>query len=111
VQIDGGFFEFDEAAGPSLEARFDYRIVPSGDGVTVTWRDVSERYQAERERAHSEEMFRATVESMLDPVVILRAVRDDTGAIVDFVYFYFNDAAARPTRYGPRSKSGAASSR
>jgi PAS domain-containing protein len=38
--------------------------------------------------------LRSAIESMLDPYVILRAVRDDSGAIVDFVYAEANQLAA-----------------
>ena len=38
--------------------------------------------------------LRAAIESMLDPYIILRAVRDRDGTIVDFVYTEANDLAA-----------------
>lgn len=41
------------------------------------------------------EMLAATLSSMLDPHVILRPVRDDTGAVVDMEYTSANDAAGR----------------
>ena len=57
------------------------------------WRDVDEvvaaQQQAEREKA----LLRATLDSLLDPHVLARAVRDDRGEIVDFEYIDANDAA------------------
>ena len=41
------------------------------------------------------ETLAATLSSMLDPHVILRPVRDDTGAVVDMEYASANDAAGR----------------
>ena len=44
--------------------------------------------------AASEERLRSTLDSMLDPHVVLKAVRDDAGTIVDFVFADANTAAA-----------------
>lgn len=41
-----------------------------------------------------EERFRQSIESMFDPFVLLIAVRDDAGRIVDFEYTFANDAAS-----------------
>ena len=69
-------------------------------GLAVTWRDVTERHQreAELEQAHAdalldEERARAVLESMLDPQVVLTAVRDEAGRIVDFEFTDANTAA------------------
>jgi PAS domain S-box-containing protein len=52
-----------------------------------------ERKRAEAALIDSEHRFRATAETLLDPFVILGAVRDDAGRIVDFVYEFANEAA------------------
>jgi PAS domain S-box-containing protein len=43
--------------------------------------------------ARCEECFHTSIETLIDPFVLLRPVRDQAGAIVDFVYEYANDAA------------------
>jgi PAS domain S-box-containing protein len=43
--------------------------------------------------ASCEQRFVASIESLIDPFVLLRPVRDQAGEIVDFVYEYANDAA------------------
>lgn len=49
---------------------------------------------AERERvAHEAEQRQAILDSLLDPHVLLQAVRDESGVIVDFVYADANEAA------------------
>lgn len=49
---------------------------------------------AERHRSQEEaERRQAILETLLDPHVLLRAVRDDSGAIVDFIFADANDAA------------------
>ena len=73
--------------------------VDAGDGApttVVSWRDIHdlvlEREIAERET----ERLRAVLDSSLDPRVMLQAVRDDAGQIVDFRY---EDANTRACAY------------
>ena len=54
---------------------------------------------AERER----QRLRGTLESLLDPHILLSALRDDTGKIVDFIIADANDAACHYNRM-PREK-------
>ncbi|MEI6623544.1 MAG: PAS domain S-box protein, partial [Actinomycetes bacterium] len=62
-------------------------------GLVASLRDVDEltraRQWADTERAR----LRATVDSLLDPHVVLEAARDKSGVIVDFVYTDANPAA------------------
>ncbi|MFM2437377.1 MAG: hypothetical protein RLZ55_186, partial [Actinomycetota bacterium] len=73
--------------------RFDIRAVKVGDAMSFTWRDVTERSEAAAQMAASEERLRVTLEAQLDPHVILEAVRDDAGQVVDFEYTDANAAA------------------
>jgi PAS domain S-box-containing protein len=59
----------------------------------ATLEEAAERRRAEAALTRSEQRFRAMAETLLDPFVILRAVRDGTGRIVDFVYEFANRAA------------------
>jgi PAS domain S-box-containing protein len=43
--------------------------------------------------ARCEECFHTSIETLIDPFVLLRPVRDEARVIVDFVYEYANDAA------------------
>jgi PAS domain-containing protein len=43
--------------------------------------------------AECEERFHASIETLIDPFVLLAPVRDEAGGIVDFVYEYANEAA------------------
>jgi diguanylate cyclase (GGDEF)-like protein/PAS domain S-box-containing protein len=64
-------------------------------GVVVGLRDVDELVR-QREAAEFEAAQReAVVRTLLDPHVLLLAVRDDEGRIVDFVYDDANEAACR----------------
>ena len=69
-------------------------------------RDVTEQRQAQQALAEAEERYRSTVDTLLEPLVILRPVRDASGRIVDFVYEYANDAACAANRMPRRELLG-----
>jgi PAS domain S-box-containing protein len=50
--------------------------------------------------ARCEECFHTSIETLIDPFVLLRPVRDPAGAVVDFVYEYANDAACETNVLG-----------
>ena len=60
--------------------------------------DISRRKQAEEAYRRQEELFRASVETMLDSFGIYTALRDADGQIVDFRIEYVNQAACDNNR-------------
>jgi PAS domain S-box-containing protein len=56
--------------------------------------DISDRKRDEEALCRSEERFRISQDLSLDAFTILDSVRDQTGAIVDFVWIYVNPKAA-----------------
>ena len=62
-------------------------------GVVTGWRDVDDLVHAQQAAQADRDHLRATIDSLLDPHVLLEAVRDETGQIVDFVYLDANPAA------------------
>lgn len=66
-------------------------------GLT-TLEEATERRRAQLALIESEHRFRTTAETLLDPFVILGAVRDEAGRIVDFVYEFANEAACAYNR-------------
>lgn len=58
------------------------------------WRDIAEERAVRDALAASHELMRATLDSMLDPHVLLQAVRDEQGTIIDFTFADANLAAA-----------------
>ena len=63
------------------------------DRVVVGFLDVDEQVRAREAIAASQARLQATIDSLLDPHVLLQAVRDKDGRIIDFVYAEANEAA------------------
>lgn len=72
---------------------YDTRATRLGDGLSLTWRDRTERHRErealERERA----TIRTTLDGLMDPVIQFTPVRDEQGAVVDFTFADANEAA------------------
>jgi len=62
-------------------------------GVSVVGRDVTQQKRTEQVVQQDRDLLRATMDSLLDPHVLLEAVRDEAGQIVDFVFADANPAA------------------
>lgn len=76
------------------ERRFDIRGAHLGDGLVLTWRDVTARYEAAERIANSERRLRVVLDNLLDSHVMLRALRDESGEIVDLTFAEVNLAAS-----------------
>ena len=77
---------------------FEVRVSKLGDGTITVSRDISARRAAE-EVAHAHEMtLRATFDSFMNPHVLVNAIRDEAGEIVDFVYIDANQKACEYNR-------------
>lgn len=99
------------ARGTAAESRLRLRIAADGyqwfsvslrplfdDRQTVIgrvggWRDIHREVQAQEVLAAERLRLRATLEGMLDPLVIIEPVRDDDRHVVDFTYLDVNPAA------------------
>jgi diguanylate cyclase (GGDEF)-like protein/PAS domain S-box-containing protein len=75
VVLDDWSFPKDPAVGH--QRHYDVRAVRVGDAVSLTWRDVTERYETARHIAESEELFRLLAENASD--VVLRIHGDEIG--------------------------------
>jgi PAS domain S-box-containing protein len=62
-------------------------------GVVAGLRDVEDLVRTREEAEAGRAALRATADALLDPHVLLEAVRDEVGKIVDFVYVDANPAA------------------
>ena len=68
----------------------EYGEVSSVIGAAV---DVTDERRALDALQESAERFRATLQTLVDPLVLLTAARDADGTVVDFVYAFANEAA------------------
>lgn len=84
---DGGYRWFSIAMHPMFDA--SGAIVGRIGGAHDIQREVQARDSAEAERRR----LNATLETLFDPHVVVRPVRDDTGLIVDFIFDDANPAA------------------
>jgi PAS domain S-box-containing protein len=59
----------------NAERRYDIRAARVGDGLSATWRDVTERYDAARRLAESEEQYRLVAENVSDVAMRFSSAR------------------------------------
>jgi len=88
-----------EASGYLTESgrpmRLDIRISKVGDDlVSYAFRDVTAQHLAAERLEAAHTLLRAVFDTMLEPHAVFRAVRDEAGEVVDFVYDDANEAAA-----------------
>ena len=90
---------FQHSDGTVVNARFHVSATRNADGsiayLVAHAEDITGSRQAEEALAVSEDRFRAASEASLDSLVMMEAVRDPTGRIVDFLITAANENAAR----------------
>ena len=73
------------------------RAILDEDGVIIggidSLRDVQAEHEARLALEHRERELRGIVDTLLDPWILLEAVRDQSGRIIDFAYVDANEAA------------------
>jgi PAS domain S-box-containing protein len=114
ILVSGAIGEKTIAAIRAGAADLVSRDRPGRLGVAVggSIGELNERRSAERAGHDSKQRFETSVETLIDPLVLLRPVRDESGRVVDFVYEYANDAAcassdlAREALVGTRLREG-----
>ncbi|MEI6361041.1 MAG: EAL domain-containing protein [Actinomycetes bacterium] len=76
------------------ERRFDLRATKSGDGVAVTWRDITDRHDEEQRLADSERRFRLLAENSSDVIFMGRDDMTITWASPSARHAFGTDAGA-----------------
>jgi len=79
------------------EARLVPELAQDGSIPSVLWiaRDITDLTQAEVQLQEREELFRTSIETMLDCFGIYSALRDESGQIIDFRIDYVNAAVCK----------------
>ena len=80
-----------------VEGSFLLTTAKLGDGLLISANETTEQVKAEKERDVDRAALRATVDSLLDPLVRMEAHRDESGEIVDFIFSEANPAACEYT--------------
>ena len=87
-------FAYPQEMFGGAERRYDLQACRVADGLSFTWRDVTERFEANERVRLSEARLWAALESELDPHGFFDAVRDTDGRVVDLRFREVNAAAA-----------------
>lgn len=62
-------------------------------GFAIVLHDIDDLVRLSDQAAASADRTRAIIESMIDPIILMQGVRDDSGALTDLLYVDCNDAA------------------
>jgi len=81
------------AASELASQGVDSRCLRVDGNLVVTWRDFTELEQAPREAEESHTRIGTVLRVHIDPHVVLRAVHDDVGDVIDFAIDEANPAA------------------
>ncbi len=68
---------------------------PLYDGVVLSFEDISDRKWVEQMQQEQAERLQATLDASLSSIITMRAIRDSTGQIVDFLMQTANQAVER----------------
>jgi signal transduction histidine kinase len=75
---------------------YNIRLRPFGDGVIVTFVDVTALKRAELAHQQQTELLRSVLDNSLNPILAFSAIRDEqTGKIIDFRYVAQNEASRK----------------
>jgi diguanylate cyclase (GGDEF)-like protein len=94
------------ATNQELETRVARRTADLAGVNDQLRREAVERAEAEEARRASEAGFRSALDTLLDGFVMLRAVRDGGGTIVDFELIFANETTLRYDHWQPEDASG-----
>ena len=69
LELDNFIYDNHEFFGETRV--YDLRAYPSGDLLSVTWRDVTDRYNATRQLAESAELYRLLAENIVEVILLV----------------------------------------
>jgi PAS domain S-box-containing protein len=92
--------------GDGLDHWLDISLTPLDDGVLFTYLDITERKRAELEIKRQSELLRGVIDNVQVGIGLMKAVRDEAGAIVDFRYELTNQGNADLTGLSVETMTG-----
>ena len=93
-------------ADDELNGLFELRAWHLGDGFAVTWRDVTDHARVAAAAQASEERLLGVLASFTESLSLFTALRDESGAVVDFRWDYANRNASITTGYSSEELVG-----
>ncbi|GAB4054436.1 PAS domain-containing hybrid sensor histidine kinase/response regulator [Spirosoma litoris] len=72
---------------------FHQSVVKLNDGVATTTANITSRKRAQEQLQQSQAFLQSVIDSSLDVIQVFKAVRDEAGAILDFVWVMNNQKA------------------
>ncbi|GAB3997822.1 hypothetical protein GCM10028807_43860 [Spirosoma daeguense] len=88
------------------EIWYDMALSPLGDGLTVTYTDISESHKTQQAIAQSAEEMRTIIDSAQIVIFVITPVRNLTGQIVDFRFRMANQPTGRYVNQEPETIIG-----
>ncbi len=70
---------------------FHHTVVKMGDGVVINTEDITQRKMAEQEIIDKQALLESVLNNTESCIMLLKPIRDELGAIIDFEYVYTND--------------------
>lgn len=79
--------------GYSVNGFYDVRCIRNNGSINVTWRNVTEKHKFVNQIQSAKGLLEATLESLMDPYLILSPIRDEKGEVEDFEILNINGRA------------------
>ncbi|MGV3558950.1 sensor histidine kinase [Larkinella arboricola] len=79
---------------------------PLYDGLVLSFEDISDRKWVEQMQQEQAERLQATLDASLSSIITMRAIRDDSGQIIDFLMQTANRAVERDLFLPPNEITG-----
>lgn len=78
---------------PDLDRWFEVTISPLGDGLVVTYTDITDRKRTDLELLRQKTLLEGVMNASLNGISVWTAIRDDAGRITDFRFDAINESA------------------
>ena len=95
-----------EMLHPVLRRWLDMSVSRVGDVLLISFNDIHDRYEANRVAQEQAALLQRVVDQSPSGMMLLEAIRDETGAIADFKYLITNQLNAKMSGYTVAQMNG-----